>query len=111
MPHFGRAVLIATVALCLFATSCSAPGVDPPARITAIVAPYPPPPKRAEIPPPPPSATDVLWLEGHWSWVGAKYVWTSGHYVQRPTPTANWSPGYWDRDSDGWLWTEGHWDS
>jgi WXXGXW repeat (2 copies) len=111
MPHFSRAGVIAAAALCLVVTGCSAPGVDPPARTAATVAPYPPPPKRAEIPPPSPSATDVLWLEGHWSWDGAKYVWTSGHYVQRPTPTANWLPGFWDRDADGWLWTEGHWDS
>jgi hypothetical protein len=110
MPHFGPAVVIAAAALCLSAAGCSGPGVDPPSRIVAIVAPYPPPPKRAEIPPPPPDA-DLLWLVGHWSWDGAKYVWTAGHYAQRPTPTANWLPGYWDRDADGWLWTEGHWDS
>jgi WXXGXW repeat (2 copies) len=111
MQHFGRMVgfALAVVSAALL-SGCSVARPDPPGPSMAAVAPYPPPPRRAEIPPPVPSA-DSLWLVGHWSWAGAKYIWTPGRYVQRPTPTANWRPGYWDEEAGGWLWTEGHWES
>ncbi|HEY3909023.1 MAG TPA: hypothetical protein VGM07_03940 [Stellaceae bacterium] len=93
-------------------SACSSVRSDPPAHMAATVpvAPYPPPPMRAEIPPLAQSA-DALWLVGHWSWDGARYAWAPGHYVRRPSPTANWLPGYWEQASGGWIWTEGHWQS
>jgi len=38
-----------------------------------------------------------------------KYVWMRGHYVQRPSPTANWIPGYWEQRPEGWIRIEGQW--
>jgi hypothetical protein len=111
MQHLDSVIRIATAGICAaLMFGCSAPRSDPSGSAAAVVAPYPPPPKRAEIPPPP-SSSGLLWLVGHWGWDGAKYTWTSGHYVRRPTPTANWLPGYWGQEPSGWLWTEGHWES
>jgi hypothetical protein len=81
---------------------------DPLQPAATVAAPYPPPPQLAEIPPPAPAA-DALWHFGHWSWTGAKYLWSRGHYIERPTPTANWSQGYWQQGPDGWVWVEGRW--
>ena len=111
MQYFDRKAGLAATALCAAVLlGCSALSHNPPGHLAIAVAPYPPPPKRAEIPPPPPSA-DLLWLVGHWNWDGAKYAWTPGYYVQRPTPTANWLPGYWEQEAGGWVWNEGHWES
>ena len=119
MPQIDRIIGVAAVALTVLVFSaCSAPPVAPveagPASGspgTAIsVAPHPPPPKRAEIPPPAPSP-QALWKFGHWSWNGRQYVWTPGHYVQRPSPTANWIPDYWEEAPGGWMWVEGQWTS
>ena len=83
-------------------------GADPSEPAVMLAAPYPPPPQLAEIPPPAPAA-DALWHFGHWSWTGAKYSWSRGHYIERPTPTANWLQGYWQQGPDGWVWVEGRW--
>jgi WXXGXW repeat (2 copies) len=111
MSHVDRRVGLAAAFVCTaLLGACSVVKSDPPAGTVATVAPYPPPPMRAEIPPLASSA-DALWLVGHWRWTGAKYDWTPGRYVQRPTPTANWLPGYWQQGPSGWVWTDGHWQS
>ena len=38
-----------------------------------------------------------------------QYSWASGHYVERPSPSANWTPGYWQQGPAGWTWTNGYW--
>jgi WXXGXW repeat (2 copies) len=109
MRRFGCRGRIAAAAMWVaLLGGCAGP--DPGARVTVVAAPYPPPAKRAEIPPPAPAA-DLLWCVGHWHWNGVTYAWTPGHYLRRPTPTANWMPGYWAQGSVGWIWTEGHWQS
>lgn len=120
MQHFDRRVGIAAIAFSAAALfGCSAPPSPSPAATVpgsfdtitaAVVAPYRPPPKRAELPPPAPSP-QALWQFGHWSWTGAQYLWTPGHYVERPAPTANWISDYWRQEQDGWLWVEGRWSS
>jgi hypothetical protein len=55
---------------------------------TVTVAPIAPPPAQVETPPPAPSPL-AMWQPGHWSWNGSQYFWTSGHYVERPSPSAN----------------------
>src|SRR5579862_6042100 len=57
-------------------------------------APNPPPPPMAESIPPAPGPT-VYWQAGHWGWTGAKWIWLGGHYENRPTRTAVWTPGQW----------------
>ncbi len=110
MRNLGRLLGIAGLgALALGGCAGTAPP-SPSANMAAIVAPYRPPPKRAEIPPPPPSPR-ALWLVGHWRWTGSNYVWTPGHYVERPAPTANWVPDYWMEQKDGWTFVAGRWAS
>jgi WXXGXW repeat (2 copies) len=116
MKRFDWMIGIAAPAFVAAAVSgCSAPSQTiaraeqaQTAQAATIAAPYPPPPQLAEIPPPAP-APDALWHFGHWSWTGAKYLWSRGHYIERPTPTANWSQGYWQQGADGWVWVEGRW--
>jgi hypothetical protein len=111
MQYRDRSIGAVSAALCtVLLWGCSPTSSDAPQQMAAAVAPFPPPPRRAEIPPAVP-ATDLLWLEGHWNWDGAKYVWTPGRYSPRPAPTANWLPGYWEEQSGGWTWTDGRWDS
>lgn len=73
-----------------------------------LIAPSAPPEIRAEVVPPPPTTT-VTWEAGHWSWSNDQWVWTAGHYAQRPTPQAVWEPGHWVRQANGWLWVDGSW--
>jgi WXXGXW repeat (2 copies) len=105
------AVVIVALSACTpsrMPPSSQAGAFDPPNPMLA--APRSPPPKRGEIPPPAPSP-EVLWHSGHWSWDGAKYIWTAGHYVERPSPSANWLPGYWEETPGGWIWVDGQWTS
>lgn len=69
----------------------------------------PPAPRTETIPPAPSEA--VVWNPGHWEWAGTRYVWVSGHYIQRPTAQANWVPGRWVKRDGDWYWVEGHWAS
>ena len=120
MLHVDLVIGVAAVALGVVALSaCStsqttpvavaaAPSDNPPAAV--MVASFPPPAKRAEIPPAAPSP-QALWDCGHWSWSGARYVWTPGHYIERPQADANWIPGYWQQETGGWAWVEGRWRS
>lgn len=80
------------------------------AGTTSLAAPYAPPPPRVEAPPPAPSPL-AMWQAGHWSWNGAQYGWTPGHYVERPTASATWIPGRWQQGPAGWIWVDGYWAS
>jgi hypothetical protein len=117
MRHVDRMIGVAPVVLGI--TACAAPqttsleaavGSMGKPQTAIIVAASPPPAKRVEIPPPAPSA-QALWDHGHWSWNGARYVWTPGRYIERPRPDANWLPGYWQQEAEGWVWVEGRWRS
>jgi hypothetical protein len=77
------------------------------AGTTTVVAPYAPPAPRVENPPPP--SPLMVWEPGHWSWSGAQFVWTPGHYAERPSASATWCPGYWQQGPAGWVWIEGSW--
>jgi hypothetical protein len=74
---------------------------------TASVA--PPPPRVEVVPAPPAPAERVVWVPGHWSWDGRDYVWTAGHYVERPSVRAEYEPGHWVQTASGWTWVPGQW--
>jgi len=83
-----------------------------PTQSQVIIAPTAPPPPRVETIPPPPSeeARVMYWRPGQWTWDGANWAWTNGHYVSRPTPQAVWEPGHWvERPVGGYLWVDGRW--
>jgi hypothetical protein len=92
--------------------STAAPALAPSGAgtMSGLVAPYAPPPARAENPPPS-SSPLAMWQPGHWSWNGSQYVWMAGHYVERPSSSANWIPGYWQQGAGGWTWVDGRWTS
>jgi len=50
-----------------------------------------------------------VWIAGHYSWDGHRYVWAGGHWEVRPRERARWVPGRWRRYHGRWYWTEGHW--
>ncbi|MBA4149883.1 MAG: YXWGXW repeat-containing protein [Verrucomicrobia bacterium] len=50
-----------------------------------------------------------VWVPGHWMRQGDRWVWMSGRYDLRPTPTAVYMPGHWDRQGNGFVWREGYW--
>lgn len=84
----------------------------PAAQPSVVIAPSAPPPPRTEAIPPPPSeeARVMYWRPGHWAWDGANWTWTTGEYVQRPTPAAVWEPGHWlQQPSGGYVWVDGRW--
>lgn len=120
MPHVDHRIGVVAAAFGIAVLSaCSAPLTTPVEAVSALpgsggstvaLAPHPPPPERAEIPPTAPSP-QALWLVGHWSWDGVKFVWRPGRYVERPSSTANWLPGYWEERPDGWKWVDGQWNS
>ena len=120
MHHVDRMMAVAALALGVaFLSACSSPpvgsaevaaGPDSSPEAALVRVSFPPPAKRAEIPPPAPSPQS-LWDCGHWSWGGARYVWTPGHYIERPKPDADWLSGYWQQEADSWVWVEGRWRS
>lgn len=89
----------------------TAPAAEAPSSAgtaTVIVAPIAPPAPLTETPGPAPTAL-AIWQVGHWSWDGTTFNWTPGHYVMRPSPSANWVPGYWQPGPGGWTWINGYW--
>jgi YXWGXW repeat-containing protein len=127
MPHLGSIAAIAAGLGAMALAACqprapSATGISPATALigdpsaarqdaaATVAAPYPPPPARAEIPPPD-LLPGSLWQFGHWTWDGARYLWTPGRYIERPSPDANWLPGYWRQQADGWVWVDGRWSS
>ena len=120
MQHVDLWIAVAAATLSIITLSaCATPPAAPvgpsaaaPASRAAetIPAPNPPPPTRAEIPPPAPSP-QALWRFGHWSWNGKQFVWSPGHYVERPSPEASWIPGYWEQRPEGWIRVDDQWAS
>jgi hypothetical protein len=75
--------------------------------------PYPPPPGRVEMVPDRPNKTAV-WIDGQWTWLGRRWFWEPGGWVEADPRTyfARWAL---ERRSDGrlyfapsrWRWKEG----
>ncbi len=75
-----------------------------------VVVPRQPPAPVAEEVPAAPGAPEMwVWQPGHWRWNGREYVWTAGHYVERPRREAQWVPAHWQERGGGWVFVEGHW--
>ncbi len=51
---------------------------------------------------------NYVWVAGHHSWDGNRWVWIQGAWVVPPQPGALWVEGRWDSSSRAW--TEGHWE-
>lgn len=77
-------------------------------RVETIIVPDAPPAPRVETVTVAPSGGHV-WVPGHWTREGDRWVWTSGRYELRPTPTAVYVPGHWENQGTGYVWREGYW--
>ena len=93
--------------------------VREPARQTVVVKKQPgpdqvyivtkrPPPPRREARPRRPSRRHV-WVGGHWSWRGSKYVWVKGRWTVPPRHGGRWVAGHWSKRGGGWAWVAGYW--
>ena len=65
-----------------------------------------PPPARAETRSPRPTP-NAVWIDGHWKWAGARYIWVSGYWEKKPKGT--WVAGHWKKTPRGHVWVKGHW--
>jgi hypothetical protein len=85
---------------------------------------YQPAPGTAPVvtdtaPPPPAPQVDVytaapgplalwFWAPGVWEWNG-RWVWTAGHWVNRPYPGAVWVGAHWGVRGHHRVWVTGRW--
>jgi hypothetical protein len=49
------------------------------------------------------------WIRGHWSWDGARYVWTPGHLMVVPEGFHAWEAGHWYAAGGHWFYRGGYW--
>ncbi|MCE0498404.1 MAG: hypothetical protein LV481_10715 [Methylacidiphilales bacterium] len=98
---FSRVVLMGAI-LAFVLTGFIRAFADDPARIPV---PGPPPqsPPRHQLQSPNDNA--IIWIKGHFEWMGGGWVWIEGAFVPVPRPNAHWVPGHYD---DGY-WYPGHW--
>jgi hypothetical protein len=91
----------------VFLVGIGSAGAQPPPPPT--YAPVPPP--RVEVVPPPPGGR-VVWEPGHWHWDGVRYIWISGHYVERRPHYGHYAEGRWawSPHEGRWVWRPAHWE-
>lgn len=99
-------VVPALAALVLVTSGCSGAhevfyGAD------QVITREPPEPRVEDIPDPP--FGDAVWIAGHWSWTGRRYVWLSGRHVRRPAPGLFWYQGGYVVRGDGYMYLAGRW--
>ena len=51
-----------------------------------------------------------IWRPGYWTMNDNHFVWIAGAILQRPSPTAVWSPARWVQHNYGWTLIQGHWE-
>jgi hypothetical protein len=66
----------------------------------------PPPPMQTYAPPAP--YAGAQWIEGHWEWNGAQYVWVEGSWVQGQPGLVYLQPR-WERRGGGYVYVDGGW--
>lgn len=68
-----------------------------------------PPAALAEPVPWPSRTPERIWRPGYWVFDGASFEWVSGGMIDRPSPTAVWSPDRWVKRAYGWGFVSGYW--
>ncbi|HEU0117255.1 MAG TPA: hypothetical protein VFR09_01370 [Alphaproteobacteria bacterium] len=74
------------------------------------LAPIAPPPPQIETKPE--HWDDIratTWRPGYWQYSGGDYHWVTGELIDRPSPTAIWSPDHWVQHTYGWAFVPGYW--
>jgi hypothetical protein len=67
----------------------------------------PPAPLYEEVPPPP--FDGAVWVDGYWSFSGARYLWVRGRWMRPPQVGLIWYRGGWVRHGAGFLYVRGRW--
>lgn len=50
-----------------------------------------------------------VWRKGYWDFDGTTFFWVSGYFIDRPSPTAVWTPDRWEQRTFGWAFIPGYW--
>ena len=61
-----------------------------------------------EVRPAAPSRSHV-WIGGHHTRRGGRWVWVPGHYALPPRADVVWVPGHWVASLHGYVWISGAW--
>lgn len=49
-----------------------------------------------------------VWIPGHYTWAGDRWIWMTGTWVVPPQPAAHWVDGAWNPQTRQWV--EAHWE-
>ena len=91
--------------------------VQPVATATVATAPAPqgvvvyqaPPAPRATVAVRPAAPVQgAVWVQGHWQWNGAQYIWVQGSWLQ-PRAGAVYVQPRWERRGRGYVYVQGTW--
>lgn len=97
--------ILAGLGLLLGALSCAP---QPEVGVGVVYVDRQPPRARIEVLGVAPSQ-NLVWLTGHWSWVGGNYVWVPGQWAAVAPGYSAWVAGRWIHTRRGWYFVEGHW--
>lgn len=104
----GGALLGATIGLAGCGSSLPGPRLGPHANDPPTLVPFPPPPVRVDVVPPPPSnATDLVWIDGQWTWSVSRWVWVRGYWTEQRPDQHYAMPVFYRNPNDELLWFEG----
>lgn len=107
-------LVLATAAMVLIATGCYTrreiihERAGAPTTVREVVITETPPAPQVEVMGVAPGP-DYVWLPGHWTRSGDRWVWTSGRWELRPSATSVYVPGHWEKHNGGYVWREGYW--
>jgi len=73
------------------------------------LSPVIPPQPKPEVAPVLQHPREEVWRPGHWEYEKDQFIWTPGEILQRPNPTAVWSPDVWQHRAYGWVFVPGFW--
>jgi hypothetical protein len=114
LPRFATIGLLAAMAITL--AGCDS---QPSAAAFPYIrmAPDAPPAPMAETVPVIDQPQVELWRPGYWQYdpddINADdnngFIWMSGGMMERPAPTAVWSPDQWQHRAYGWVFVPGYW--
>jgi hypothetical protein len=119
----AKIVLLAAVALPLFAGCMSAPPTNVAPQVATADGVYtgqptqPPPADQQDVVPVCPGPVPQWYfINGYWDWRG-QWVWVPGHWRPRPHSGDIWLPGKWLQETNQaqqtnvYVWHGGHWRS
>jgi hypothetical protein len=81
-----------------------APGYS---RVVTEAPPAPPAPPAETITAPP--APNALWIPGYWTFDGARYTWTAGHWEVPPPNARTYVAGHWENQGNVPVYVQGTW--